>query len=86
MKMSNYVFFTGGPIIWADCSSYVNSKRIVQSFQVINDHAERGVALMKEYNGSLTRSEEESQFVLQVGEAHRKQYPNVKKETLKRNL
>lgn len=50
--------------------------------KVVNDHAERGVALIQEYNGYLTHSEEQLQFLLHVVEDHRRIYPDCKKSTL----
>uniref|UniRef100_UPI00358FE2CB ADAMTS-like protein 2 n=1 Tax=Myxine glutinosa TaxID=7769 RepID=UPI00358FE2CB len=38
----------------------------IRELKVINDHAERGVALMKSYNRLLTKDEHQLQFLLQV--------------------
>jgi len=37
----------------------------------VNDFAERGVDLVQQFKSSLTRDEEQKQFILQVVEHHR---------------
>ena len=37
--------------------------------------AERGIALVEEYNSSLTKDEEQKQFLLRLVDLHRKQFP-----------
>ncbi|KAG0725682.1 hypothetical protein GWK47_038130 [Chionoecetes opilio] len=49
---------------------------------VVNDHAERGVALIQEFNGSLTKDEEQLQFLLQVVADHRKAFPDPREAHL----
>jgi hypothetical protein len=51
----------------------------VKSLKVVNDAAERGVALIQTFNGILTNQEEEKQFLLQVVEKHRHDFPNPNK-------
>ena len=46
-------------------------KLTVHELKVVNDKAERGVALIQPYSGSLTRDEEQLQYLLQVVAAHR---------------
>jgi len=42
-------------------------QRIVRSLKVVNDAAERGVAMIQAFNG-VTNQEEQKQFILQVVE------------------
>ena len=42
--------------------------------RVVNDQAERGVALIEEFSGHLTKDEEQLQFLLQVVQEHRRAY------------
>ena len=58
------------------------AKQKMTSLSVVNDHAERGVALIEEFSGHLTKDEEQLQFVLQVVQAHRRAYPDALKRTL----
>lgn len=50
--------------------------------KVVNDVAERGVALIQKFNATITQSEEQKQFLLQVVEKHRKLYQNCNKINL----
>lgn len=50
--------------------------------RVVNDIAERGVALIEEYNKLITINEEQKQYLLLVVKQHRQKYPNTKKSTL----
>ena len=52
----------------------------------MNDHAERGVALIQEYSGLITNDEIQLQFLLQVVEDHRKMYPDSRKMTVSGTL
>jgi len=47
--------------------------------KVVSDCAERGIALVEEYNCSLTKDEEQKQFLLRLVDLHRKQFPVVTK-------
>ena len=49
---------------------------------VVNDTAKRGVALIQAYSGSLTRDEEQLQYLLQVVAAHRQAVPQPTKRYL----
>ena len=44
---------------------------VVRELHIVNDTAERGVALMQEYNALLTKDKEPTQFILQVVKEHR---------------
>jgi adenylate/nucleoside-diphosphate kinase len=48
----------------------------------VNDIAERGVALMNEYNKLHTNNEEQKQYLLLVVKEYRHRYPDRNKETL----
>ena len=48
---------------------------------MVNDFAERGVALMQAYNLALTKDEDQRQFLLQVVEDHKKRDPDARKLT-----
>jgi len=43
-------FLTENPGSWNGQPGYLMAKKLVQGIQVTNDPAERGVALIKEYN------------------------------------
>ena len=62
--------------------SYNRAKALIDNLAVTNDHAERGVALAKEYAGKITKDEEQLQFALQVVSDHRKRFPVASKRAL----
>ena len=70
------------PDLWSTRDDYKRAKDIIQGIKVTNDNAERGVALIQEYNRFLTKDEEQLQFLLQVVSEHRKQFPDSRKSTL----
>jgi len=68
-------FLTTDPQTWEEQESYAAAKRRLSSLKVVNDTAERGVALIQDYNKTLTKDEGDLQFLLQVAADHRHQYP-----------
>lgn len=67
-------FLQVDPSQWEYQAEYQRSQQLVQSVRVVNDLAERGVALIQEFNSSLTRDEEQKQYLLQVVEDHRNKF------------
>lgn len=74
------------PASWDENISYLNAKETMKNLKVVNDTAERGVKLMQDFNGLLTADEEQREFILRCVQDHRRQYPDCRKETLKRKL
>ena len=64
---------------WNDDDEYKSAKSTVLGMKVVNDVAERGVALMDEYNKLHTNDEEQKQFLLLVVQQYRKKNPDRKK-------
>jgi len=75
-------FLEQHPSMWDENVDFQNGLKIVNTFRVTNDMAERGVKLMEEYNKVLTRNEEQKQYVLQVIEDYRRKYSNSLKTTV----
>jgi len=67
-------FLEQDPTEWETEVSYQRNRETVRSMKVINDLAERGVSLIQEFKTSITRSEEQKQYLLQVVEGHRNAY------------
>lgn len=67
-------FLETDPNEWMNQPDYRSNLEVVRSVRVVNDLAERGVALIQEFNSSITRNEEQKQFLLQVVEDHRKEF------------
>ena len=61
---------------------FENGLMIFKNVRVVNDIAERGISLTEQYNNFLTKNEEQLQYVLQVVQNHRKQFPNCHKKPL----
>ncbi|KAK0040999.1 hypothetical protein Bpfe_029591 [Biomphalaria pfeifferi] len=70
------------PETWKDLPAYVQAKSVIGAIKVVNDSAERSVALMSTFNKSITKSETEMQTLLQVVEDNRKRIPDSQKSTL----
>ena len=75
-------FMTNDPAIWNDSPMYIQNKRVVDSLKIVNDTAERSIALMSKFNTSITKNEAEMQRLIQVVEDHRKRVPDCNKQTL----
>ena len=75
-------FFEVDPEQWETREDYQSAAEIVRGLSVTNDHAERGVALIQQYNKTITKDGEQLQFLLQVVSDHRKRFPDTKKSTL----
>ena len=76
-------FLGEDPDTWSDRDDFKAAEVIVSSLASINDHAERGVALISDATQSgRFRNEEQLQYALQVIEHNRAKFPDAKKSTL----
>lgn len=75
-------FLAVDPALWEFRDDYKQAEETIKALKVVNDHAERGVALIQKYSGLITHDEMQLQFMLQVVEDHRKTYPDSRKQTL----
>ena len=66
------------PTHWEYEPSYNTAMRCIRSLDVVNDFAERGVALIQELNLALTKDEDQK-FLLQVVEEHSRKFPDARK-------
>ncbi len=48
-------FLMVDPDLWEDRDDQKQATEAVESLKVVNDHAERGVALLRQYSGLITR-------------------------------
>ena len=67
------------PNLWSQDSVFEATRQTVSRLSVVNDRAERGVALIQEYNQILTKDEGQKQALLQVVFVHIKQFPDANK-------
>lgn len=75
-------FLDVSPSQWEGLRDFECAKRCISNLCVTNDNAERGVALIQEYNGRLTKDEDQLQCLLSVVSEHRKRYPDCSKATI----
>ena len=66
---------------WDEHNDFVEMRKQLKHFRVVNDSAERGVALMQKFNKLITNDEEQKQYLLTVIAAHRKKYSKKVKKT-----
>ena len=67
-------FLDEDPAKMALCKNYCMAVSTVNTLTMTNDHAERGIPLIGEFNHALTQTEEQAQYryVLQVVLEHHK--------------
>lgn len=70
------------PKLWESCEEFKKLKDRISSLRVVNDCAERGVALIQSYCGKITKNEQQLQFLLKVVEDNRRKYPDTNRTTL----
>ncbi|XP_044587995.1 uncharacterized protein LOC123267437 [Cotesia glomerata] len=75
----SYDFIDEDVTLWPQNLNYKRNLEYFEKLRVVNDVAERGVALIEQYNRCLTKNEEQLQYLLQVVTEHRKRYPNCNK-------
>lgn len=75
-------FLTEDPKNWSENKDFLKLQSFVRGMKVVNDTAERGVKLMQDFNSTLTKDEEQKQFLLQVVTECRRLYPDTSKSTL----
>ena len=76
-------FLSKSPALWPSDQIYQQMKRNVKQLKVVNDCAERGVALIQSYNAALTKDETQKQYLLQLVSQHRKLFHDPTKVALK---
>lgn len=81
-REANEGFLKKDPATWEEDESFHDLKRRAKSLLVVNDTAERGIALIKKYNATLTKDEEQKQYILRLVCQHRKDVPTPSKKNL----
>lgn len=79
-------FLHSDPDDWSEDLDFLKGQGIVKRLKVVNDTAEWGVKLMQDYNASITKNEEQKQYVLQVVAECRKVFLDTYKSTLSKSL
>ena len=68
--------------MWDNDPDFLEAQMFVRSVKVVNDPAERGIKLISDFIGNLTKNELSRQDLLQVVEFHRRMFPDTLKNTL----
>lgn len=77
-------FLATPPNTWKENEGYIDGLRKIKNIRVVNDCAERGIALVSNFNGSVTNQQDQQEYLLQVVEQHRKVFPNANKSIVTR--
>ena len=72
-------FLAVAPEKWETREDYKVGREVVKLGKVVNDYAERGIALIQEFNSLLTKDEKQKQYLLQVVEEQRSKFPDARK-------
>lgn len=65
--------FLSKPVaLWTEDSIFQEMKQSVKLLKVVNDCAERGIALIQSYNNTLTKNEDQTQYLMQLVSRHNK--------------
>lgn len=70
---------------WSNDDDFRNAQSKLRNVSATNDNAERGVALISEFNDKITKDEEQKQYLLQIINQHRKSIPFPSKTVLINN-
>lgn len=73
------IFLAKDPAEWPMDEVYVEMKEKARQMKVVNDCAERGIALISTFNSSITKDEQQKQYLLRVVDLHRKKIPVASK-------
>lgn len=75
-------FLSKPPVDWPTNSAFQALRIKAKQLRVVNDCAERGIALITSYNAALTKDESQKQYLLQLVASHRDKFPVATKKTL----
>ena len=70
-------FLRKDPQHWPEDETFVALADRARNLAVVNDTAERAIALMQQYNSKMTADEEQKQLCLRLVAEHRKQLPGT---------
>lgn len=82
----NREFLNIDPSKWETNEHYMYGLNIAKNLKVVNDCAERGIALIQSFNQCITHDEAQKQYLLQAVEDHRVNVPNSNKSTVLKYL
>jgi len=75
-------FLLKPPADWPIDPAFQMLSAKAKQLRVVNDCAERGIALITSYNAALTKDESQKQYLLRLVAGHRKTFPVPTKKNL----
>jgi hypothetical protein len=81
-KEKSQTFLKKPPGQWTSDPVFKMFYELAAHMRVVNDVAERGISLIEKYNDTLTKNEEQKQFILRLVANHRKNFPTPSKTSL----
>lgn len=79
-------FLEVDPETWHTNIQYIEAKKIIETIKVVNDVAERGVALAGCFNSLITNTEEQKQYLFQRVEFNRNKFPSASTKNILKGL
>ncbi len=81
-KEKSQTFLKKPPGQWTSDPVFKKFYELAAHMTVVNDVAERGISLIEKYNDTLTKNEEQKQFILRLVANHRRNFPTPSKTSL----
>lgn len=75
-------FLKKDPSQWPTDEIYIQMEEKARQIKVVNDCAERGIALITKFNTTITKDEQQKQYLLRVVALHRKKFPEASKSNI----
>lgn len=75
-------FLNMHPRFWDNDRKYLEQKEKIMNIQVVNDCAERSIALYQDYRNRITKDEDQVQYLLQVVEKSRNMYGGLTRKDI----
>jgi hypothetical protein len=82
LKFDVNFLLTTNPLQWSTSEKFCQMKQVVDKLSVVNDSAERAIALATKLNKCLTKNEDELQEIVLVVADNRKRLPDANKRTI----
>lgn len=70
--------------MWEDDAIYIMMKEKAGLLKVVIDCAERGIALVTQFNSSITKNVEQKQYLLRSIDLHWKTFPMASKANIEK--
>lgn len=77
-------FLAKDPSEWHTDEIYIEMEKNAHQMKVVNDCAERDIALITKFNSSITKNEKQKQYLIRIVDLHRKKYPVPSKSNIQK--